>query len=86
MDKDYKDGGLLMLSCDDKDRIESSLKSLLKKELTKIEKYQEYIAYLFELGYDLAIHPDYNVSRSPALNHFLVSLVNYFYVILIFWN
>jgi len=42
MDKDYKDGGLLMLSCDDKDRIESSLKSLLKKELTKIEKYQEY--------------------------------------------
>ena len=36
MDKDYKDGGLLMFICDDKDRIESSLKSLLKKELTKI--------------------------------------------------
>ena len=71
MDKDYKDGGLLMLSCDDKGRIESSLKSSLKKELTKIEKYQEYIAYLFELGYDLAINPDNNVSRSPGFESFL---------------
>jgi hypothetical protein len=71
MDKDYQDGGLLMLSCDDKGRIESSLKSSLKKELTKIEKYQEYIAYLFELGYDLAINPDNNVSRSPGFESFL---------------
>ena len=55
----------------DIDHIESSLKSLLKKELTKIEKYQEYIAYLFELGYDLAIHPDYNVSSSPGFESYL---------------
>ena len=71
MDEDYKDGGLLILSCDDKDQIESSLKSSLKKELTNIEKYQEYIAYLLELGYDLAIYPDNNVSRSPGFESFL---------------
>ena len=48
-----------------------TLKSSLKKELTNIEKYQEYIAYLLELGYDLAINPDNNVSRSPGFESFL---------------
>jgi hypothetical protein len=30
------------------------------------EKYMQMIAYLFELGYDLAVSPRRNVSKSPG--------------------
>ena len=60
--KNYKEGGLLIMSKDDQQRI----KSCLKKELKAVQKFQEVIAYLFEFGYDLALSPENNVSRSPG--------------------
>ncbi len=34
--------------------------------LTAVQKFQEVIAYLFELGYDLALSPENNFSQSPG--------------------
>jgi hypothetical protein len=62
LDKDHTSGGLLIINAEDEHRI----KSLLKKDLTSIQKHQEIIAYLFEFGYDLAISPENNVSLSPG--------------------
>jgi hypothetical protein len=53
---------------DDLCQIDSVLKS---KQLLQLQKCQEFIAYLFEFGYDLAINPDMNVSRSPGFKSFL---------------
>ena len=33
---------------------------------SKDEKFMEMVGYLFELGYDLALSHNYNVSRSPG--------------------
>jgi hypothetical protein len=46
-------------------------KSALKKDLTPVQKFQEVIAYLFELGYDLSLSPENNVSRSPGFEPIL---------------
>jgi hypothetical protein len=54
--------GLLIMNAEDQRRI----KSLLKKDLTSVQKHQEIIAYLFEFGYDLAISSENNVSQSPG--------------------
>jgi hypothetical protein len=62
VNKNYNEGGLLIMSKDDKRHI----KSCLKKELAAVQKFQEVIAYLFEFGYDLALSPENNVSRSPG--------------------
>ncbi len=61
VNKDYKEGGLLIMCKDDK----LWITSCLKKELKVMQKFQEVIAYLFEFGYDLALSPENNVSRSP---------------------
>ena len=37
-----------------------------EKELKAVQKFQEVIAYLFEFGYNLALSPENNVSRSPG--------------------
>ena len=63
----YDEGGLLIMSKEDERRIKSSL----KKELTVVQKFQEVIAYLFEFGYDLALSPENNVSRSPGFESIL---------------
>ena len=55
------------MSKDDEHRI----KSCLKKELTVVQMFQEVISYLFELGYDLALSPENNVSRSPGFESIL---------------
>ena len=68
MEKDHTQGGLLIMSDDDRNHIESALKT---KKLSTLQKCQEYIAYLLELGYDLAICPEHNVSRSPGFESFL---------------
>ena len=67
VNKNYNEGGLLIMSKDDHCRI----KSCLKKELTVVQKFQEVIAYLFEFGYDLALSPVNNVSRSPGFESIL---------------
>ncbi len=64
--KNYNKGGLLIMSKDDEHRI----KSCLKKEFTAVQKFQEVIAY-FEFGYDLALSPENNVSRSPGFKSIL---------------
>ncbi len=53
---------------DDLCQIDSVLKS---KQLSQLQKCQEFIAYLFEFGYDLAINPDMNISHSPGFESFL---------------
>jgi len=65
--KNYTKGGLLIMSKDD----EHWIKSCLKKELTAVQKFQEVIAYLFEFGYDLALSPENNVSRSLGFESIL---------------
>ena len=65
--KKYNKGGLLIMSKDNERRI----KSCLKKELTTVQKFQEVIAYLFEFGYDLALSPENNISRSPGFESIL---------------
>jgi hypothetical protein len=67
VDKDYNAGGLLIMCKDDEHRI----RSCLKEELTSVQKFQEVIAYLFEFGYNLALSPENNVSRSPGFESIL---------------
>ncbi len=67
VNKNYNEGGLLIMSKDDERRI----KSCLKKEFIAVQKFQEVIAYLFEFGYDLALSPENNVSRSPRFESIL---------------
>jgi hypothetical protein len=68
MNKNSKQGGLLIMNNDDLCRIESVLKT---KHLSQLQKCQEFIAYLFEFVYNLAINPDINVSRSPGFESFM---------------
>jgi hypothetical protein len=68
MNKNHDQGGLLIMINDDLHRIKSVLKT---KNLSQMQKYQEFIACLFEFGYDLAINPDMNVSRIPGFESFL---------------
>ena len=68
INKNHEQGGLLIMNNDDLHRIESVLKT---KQLSQLQKCQEFAAYLFEFGYDLAINPDMNVSRSPGFESFL---------------
>ena len=65
--KNYNKGGLLIMSKDNERRI----KLCLKKELMAVQKFQEVIAYLFEFGYNLALSPENNMSRSPGFESIL---------------
>ena len=51
----WNEGGVMILSAQDKLRVVSSMK---EKPYTEIEKFQLLMSYLFELAYDLAIAPD----------------------------
>jgi hypothetical protein len=66
--KNHEQGGLLIMNNNDLRRIDLVLNT---KHLSQLQKCQELIAYLFELGYDLAINPDMNVSCSPGFESFL---------------
>jgi hypothetical protein len=61
-DKKYNAGGFLIIDDDDIKQIDSSQ----KRTQVKLHKYQAYIAYLMEFGYDLAIRPSLNVSQNPG--------------------
>jgi len=50
---------------------ERRIKSCLKKELTVVQKFQEVNSYFFELGYDLALSLENNVSCSPGFEWIL---------------
>ena len=63
VDRDFTDGGVLILSEKEKKDIKSSMKNL---KCSEIEKFHNILAYQIELGYDLALSPDNNVSKSPG--------------------
>ncbi len=64
---DWKEGGLLILSEEDKKYISKSM----SKELSALQKFQDIVAYQFEFGYDLALSPELNVSQSPRFESVL---------------
>ena len=57
----------MIMSEEDVSRIESSV----KRNETKISKFHNYLAYLFELGYDLAIDTAVNMSSNPGFESFV---------------
>jgi hypothetical protein len=59
---DFSNSGLFLYTNEEKQRISSVNFSGKSGE----QKYMTMIAYLFELGYDLAISPRRNVSNSPG--------------------
>ena len=59
---DFSNSGLFLYINEEKQRISSVNFSGKSGE----EKYMQMIAYLFELGYDLAVSPRRNVSKSPG--------------------
>ena len=63
LDRDVADGGLLLLTANEKKSVQTSMKNL---NCTEITKFHHILAYQIELGYDLAISPDNNVSMSPG--------------------
>jgi len=63
IDKDYKDGGVLILSKNEKRNIKTGMKNL---NCTDNVKFRHMLAYQMEFGYDLSISPDDNVSSNPG--------------------
>jgi hypothetical protein len=60
IDKDYREGGDLILDEGDKARISESM----RRDPDVLHKFQTFLAYQMEFGYDLAIAPPSNVSDS----------------------
>ena len=67
LDKGHDDGSILMLSNDDINHIQSSM----KQQPCYLFKIHAYLAYLFELGYGVAIQPSMNVSSNPGFESFI---------------
>ena len=67
VDKDCHEGGVMILSNDDKEKIRSSMKS----ESNEIIKFHTFLSYLMEFGYDLGIAPSLNVSGSFGFESFI---------------
>ncbi len=68
LDKDWTEGGLLILSEKEKEVIRASLG---KKKLTSMQKFHYIVSYQFEFEYDLALIPGLNVLKSPGFESFL---------------
>ena len=66
LNRDWKDGGLLILSDKEKECISES-----SAGKTQIQKFHNICAYQLELSYDLAISPLNNVSQNPGFESFL---------------
>ena len=62
MRNDIADGGLFLYSREEKERICRTKFNGKSEE----KKFMQMIAYLFELGYDLALSRSHNVSQSPG--------------------
>ena len=68
LDKDYKSGGVLVLSNDEERMIKSSMKNL--KCSAKV-KFTHMLAYQMELGYDFAHVPGDAVPANPGFEYVL---------------
>jgi hypothetical protein len=60
VDKDYSEGGVLVLNESDRTKIKQSM----RRDPHELHKFQTFLSYLMEFGYDLAIAPASNVSNS----------------------
>ena len=49
----------------------SYIQPSMKQQPCHLLKFHAYLAYLFELGYDVAIHPSMNVSSDPGFESFI---------------
>ncbi len=67
LDRSWENGGLLIFNVRESLQIRSSM----GKSMTEVEKFHDMCAYQFEMGYDLAISPGCNVSRSPGIESML---------------
>ena len=67
IDRNHAEGGLMILNDTDKDNIKSSMKN----SPGDLIKFQSFMAYEMELGYDLALSPAANVSRSFGFESFV---------------
>lgn len=47
------------------------IRSSMGNKVTELQKFQDICSYQLEFGYDLAISPDNNVSRSPGFESVL---------------
>lgn len=72
VDRDWKDGGVLILNRNEKASIKSSMKNL---NCSDTAKFRHMLAYQMELGYDLALSPDDNVSANPGFESVLGVLI-----------
>ena len=63
LDKDYKNGGLFIITKDDVSRIKNAMTNL---NCTAKVKFSHMPAYQMELGYDLALSPDDFVPSNPG--------------------
>ena len=61
------DGGLLIVN----EKETKQIKSSMGKALTDMQKFCDMCAYQFELGYNLALSPNCNVSESPGFESVL---------------
>jgi len=68
LDRDWTEGGFLILSDEEKDRISKC------SGKTKLEKFHNICAYQLKLGFDLAISPLHNVSQNPGFESVLGSI------------
>ena len=67
LDKSWENGGLLIFN----ERENTQIRASMGKGMTGLQKFHDLCAYQFEMGYDLAISPGCNVSRSPGFESVL---------------
>ncbi|KAL7502803.1 hypothetical protein ACHAXN_000711 [Cyclotella atomus] len=67
IDRSYENGGFMIMNERDVNNIRSSMKHV-PRDLTK---FHEFLSYLMELGYDLAINTRDNVSSNPGFESFV---------------
>ena len=67
LDRSWENGGLLIFN----ERESTQIRSSMGKGMTDLQKFHDMYAYQFEMGYDLAISPGCNVSRSPGFESVL---------------
>ena len=68
LDKDYKNGGVFIMTEEEVNLIKSSMKNL---NCSSKVKFTHMLAYQMELGYDLALSPDDVVSGNPGFESVL---------------
>ena len=68
IDRDYKNGGVFVISTEEDRLIKWSMKNL---KCTAKVKFNHMLAYLMEMGYDLTLAPGDVVSANPGFESVL---------------